>query len=104
MVSVFRLQPNKEHSTEQDHNEGRDAGAAGRVTGDESRGGAARAHSGKGLRDLPGAQAQRRPGQRAWDWMQAERELNGAAPGVTAGAEVEAKAQARGEKLLAGAK
>jgi hypothetical protein len=38
-----------------------------------------------------------RQGDAASDWMQAERELNGAAPGVTAGAEVEAKAQARGE-------
>lgn len=44
-----------------------------------------------------------RPGDATSDWLQAERELNVAAPDPSASADIEVKAQSRGERLLAGA-
>ena len=38
------------------------------------------------------------------DWLQAERELNGAAPEPSAATDIEVKSRARGETLLAGGK
>lgn len=43
-------------------------------------------------------------GDAASDWIQAERELNGSAPDPTASSDIEIKAKARGDCLLAGGK
>lgn len=45
-----------------------------------------------------------RPGDEKSDWLQAERELSVLAPDPSAAADVEIRAQARGERLLATSK
>ncbi len=72
------------------------AGIRGEVTADRIR---ARAYEIYQARNGNGG-----PGDAVSDWAQAERELNGSAPEPSVARDIEIKAQARGERLLASGK